>query len=99
MAMGVSVFTRERTAEGATMSDNIIKFPGCIIMDDRNTILKDGKRYKNTKAMIADLSHHDLRRTYQWRLKRAPWPLDHRNRLMRDALDKSQDANIGGNAA
>jgi hypothetical protein len=59
------------------MRDNIIKFPGFIILDDRNTILKDGKRYKNTKAMVADLSHHDLRRTYQWRLKRAPWPLDH----------------------
>jgi hypothetical protein len=78
------------------MRDNIIKFPGFIILDDRNTILKDGKRYKNTKAMVADLSHHDLRRTYQWRLKRAPWPLDHRNRLMRDALD---NASWGGNAA
>jgi len=54
--VGVSLPATKRTEEGASMSDNIIKFPGFIILEDRNTLLKDGKRYKNTKAMVADLS-------------------------------------------
>jgi trehalose-6-phosphate synthase len=81
------------------MSDNIIKFPGFILLDDRNTILHGGKRYKNTKAMVVDLSRRDLRRTYQWHCKRALWPVDYRARVMRDALEGPQGVCHGGNAA
>jgi hypothetical protein len=79
----------------------ILKFPGFIIADDRNTIIKDGKRYKNTKAMIADLSQQELRQCYEWRIRcyirlrgwesgpedrHAAGVLDYRARVMRYAL-------------
>ena len=32
------------------MADSILRFPGFIVAEDRNTILKDGKRYKSIKA-------------------------------------------------
>ena len=51
------------------MADNILRFPGFIITKDRYTIIKDGKRYKSTKALIADLSYEDCKRTYEWRLR------------------------------
>jgi hypothetical protein len=83
------------------MADNVIRFPGFIILSDRKTILKDGKRYENTKAMIADLSHQDCKRTYEWRIRcymrlrgwqsgpedrHAASVLDSRARMLRDAL-------------
>ena len=84
------------------MSDNIIRFPGFIVLADRNNMLKDGKRYKSMKALIDDLPYQDLKRTYEWRIKRQlklrgitnPTPedrhaavvLDYRTRTMRDAL-------------
>jgi hypothetical protein len=64
------------------MNDNIIRFPSFILLDDRNTILKDGKRYKSIKAVIADLPHRDLQRTHDWYGKRA-WPLSYRARRLR----------------
>jgi len=84
------------------MDNNIIKFPGFIIpRDDRSTTLKDGKRYKSMKALIADLDTSDLRRTYEWRIRwymrlrgwqsgpedrQAAGILDPRARMLRQAL-------------
>ena len=84
------------------MSDNIIRFPGFLLSKDRNTVIKDGKRYKGMGALIDDLSYPDLKRTYQWRIRRQlkikgianPTPediraegiLDYRARTLRDAL-------------
>jgi hypothetical protein len=85
------------------MENNIIKFPGFLLMNDRNTILKDGKRYKNTKAMVADLPYRDLNRTYQWQCKRSPCQLpsvlDTRARTMRRRLDDQLFGGEEGNAA
>lgn len=83
------------------MSNNIIRFPGFILLDDRNTILKDGKRYKSMRALIDDLPYQDLKLTYQWRIKQrlkirgitnpttedihAAGVLDYRARTLRDA--------------
>jgi hypothetical protein len=72
----------------------IIRFPGFIILDDRNTILKDGKRYPSIKAVIADLPYEDCKRTYEWRVKRCigngnaavTAVLDYRTRMLRNAL-------------
>jgi hypothetical protein len=87
------------------VSDKIIRFPGFILLDDRNTILKDGRRYKSMKALIDDLPYQDLRLTYQWRVRQRlklrgitnPTPedihaagvLDYRARTLRDALIES----------
>jgi hypothetical protein len=51
------------------VSNNVIRFPGFILLDDRNTILKDGKRYNSMKALIDDLPYQDLKLTYQWRIR------------------------------
>jgi hypothetical protein len=88
------------------MTDNIIKFPGFIVLEDRNTIAKDGMTYKNTKALIADLNQDDLRRTFEWQCRRAsygnpPWVtarLDNRARMMGIALHGDAPLQQGGAA-
>jgi hypothetical protein len=64
---------------------NIINFPGFFLLDDRNTILKSGKVYKNTKAMVADLTPQELRRTHEWQGERVGYS-DYRARVMCAAL-------------
>jgi hypothetical protein len=60
------------------MTDNVIPFPGYILLEDRNTILKAGKRYRSTKAMVADLSMEERKATLGWYQSRFPWAVDHR---------------------
>lgn len=92
------------------MNDNILRFPGFILLEDRNTVLKDGKRYKSMKALIDE----DLKLTYQWRIRRqlrlkgitTPTPediraegiLDYRARTLRDALYDDGPQQQGGAA-
>ena len=38
------------------MTDNLIPFPGFILLEARNTILRAGKRFKSTKAMVKALT-------------------------------------------
>jgi hypothetical protein len=79
------------------MADNIIRFPGFILLEDRNTILKDGKRHKNMKALIDDLPHRDLKRTHDWYSKRA-WPSRHRVITLARALYGDAPLQQGGAA-
>ena len=72
---------------------DILRFPGFIVAEGRSTILKDGKRYKSIKALIADLPYEDCKLTYEWRLRAvAKWHgpyggvLDYRARMLRYAL-------------
>ena len=73
---------------------NILAFPGFIVLADRNTIMKAGKRYKNTKAMIAGLTQQERERTLAWTCKRYSYgkppevvaKLDFRARMLRMAL-------------
>jgi hypothetical protein len=58
--------TESHTERKQPMNDNILRFPGFILLEDRNTVLKDGKRYKSMKALIDE----DLKLTYQWRIRR-----------------------------
>ena len=44
--------TESHTERKQPMNDNILRFPGFILLEDRNTVLKDGKRYKSMKALI-----------------------------------------------
>jgi hypothetical protein len=77
-----------------SMTAEIIKFPGFLILEDRNSVAQAGKVYKSTKTLIADLSREDMRRTFEWRCKRMSYGkplevsavLDYRARLLRDAL-------------
>jgi hypothetical protein len=95
--------------------NNLVRFPGFILLDDRKTILKDGRRYKGTKEMIANLSRHELRQTYEWQIKRNlalrgitnPTPqdrhaaivLDHRAKWLRDALYQKHGGAMSGGSA
>ena len=74
------------------MTDNIIRFPGFILLDDRNTLLKGGKRFKSIKALVAYLPHRDLKRTHDWYTKRTG-PFGYRVGVLRDALygDQQQE--------
>ena len=73
---------------------NILTFPGFVVLVDRNTIMKAGKRYKNTKGMIADLSQQEREQTLAWICKRYSFGrppevaarLDFRARMFRMAL-------------
>ena len=67
------------------MSDNIIRFPGFLLSEDRNTVFKDGNRYKGMGPLIADLPHQDLKRTYDWYCSRQ-YPSSYRERTLRIAL-------------
>ena len=49
---------------------NILTFPGFIVLADRNTIMRAGERYKNTKGLIADLSRQECERTLAWICRR-----------------------------
>ena len=81
-------------SKGKPMADSILRFPGFIVAEDRNTILKDGKRYKSIKALIADLPYEDCKRTYEWRRRAVSYGrplevaavLDYRARKLRNAL-------------
>jgi hypothetical protein len=68
------------------MSDNIIKFPGFIWTEDRKGVMKCGKRYRSTKAMVADMSMAERRATLDWYPRRYSWAtdyrLDHRHRTL-----------------
>jgi hypothetical protein len=78
---------------------NIIRFPGFILLNDRNTIIKDGKRYKSMKAMMTDLEPSDLKRTYDWYCDQQPWrSTSYRGRLLYVALYGDATANKSGAA-
>jgi hypothetical protein len=51
------------------MADNIIRFPGFLIVG-RNEVWKDCKLYPNFRALVADLPERDRSRTYRWHVKR-----------------------------
>ena len=76
------------------MSADIINFPGFVVLEDRKTIFKSGKRYKSTDELIADLPHQDRKNTFDWICTRysygnPPWvvaKLDFRARKFRKAL-------------
>jgi hypothetical protein len=61
-------------------------FPGFVLMHDRKTIMKCGKRYHSTKAMVADMSMPERRATLRWYPRRYSWAtdyrLDHRHRTL-----------------
>lgn len=73
---------------------NILTFPGFIVLADRNTIMRAGERYKNTRALIADLSRQECERTLAWICRRYSYgnppevaaKLDFRARMLRMAL-------------
>ena len=89
------------------MGDNIIKFPGYVLCDDRKTILKCGKRYRSIKALVADMSMPEREATLRWYPRRYPWAvdyrLDHRHRTLYYSVYEPESKwlieNKGGNAA
>ena len=82
------------------MTDNLVRFPGFILLDDRKTILKDGKTYPSLKALIADLPLIDRKRTYQWTYgQRRYGPVCHRTRRLRMSIETPRDDWKQGGAA
>jgi hypothetical protein len=90
------------------MTDNIIAFPGFILLEDRNTIMKAGKRYKNTKAMVNALSMQERKETLHWyerwhkrRYGHANYRLDYRMRLLHYSVYEPDSSWVreGGSAA
>jgi hypothetical protein len=81
------------------MTDNLVRFPGFILLDDRKTILKDGKTYPSIKALIEDLPLIDRKRTYRWSYgQRRYGPVCHRTRRLRMSIEISGDWQQGGAA-
>jgi hypothetical protein len=88
---------------------NIIPFPSFIVLEDRNTILRAGKRFKNTKAMVNGLTMKERKETLCWyerwhrqRFGHADYRLDHKMRLLHLGVYKPDDTvwlRDGGSAA
>ena len=89
---------------------NVIAFPSFIVLEARNTTIRAGKRYKNTKAMVNALSMQERKDTLRWyerlnkqrRYGHADYRLDHKMRLLHLGVYKPDDTvwlRDGGNAA
>ena len=89
------------------MTDNVIRFPGFVVTNDRKTILMGGKRYKSTKELIADLPYADLKPTFDWVCRSYSYGnppdvvarLDFRARMFRVALYGDGSGRKQGGAA
>jgi hypothetical protein len=72
------------------MTAKIYKFPGYLLPDDGVSVLKDGKRWPNTDALLDSLTLAERLATSHWTTKR-----------FRDGPVTYRDAPVtgGGNAA
>ena len=52
------------------MPDNVIRFPGFLVPEDRNGCWKDGKFHERFADMVRALPERDRARTYCWQVKR-----------------------------
>jgi len=87
---------------------NVIAFPSFIVLEDRNTTIRAGKRYKNTKAMVNALSMQERRETLRWyerwnkqRYGHTDYRFDYKMRLLHLSVYKPDDTvwlRDGGNA-